>query len=232
MCQQVYVYIYIYILLLCCVVLAHRHDSLRQLNGTEPYVMLLVHLCSSLYDKSEYLLLKWPFIHSDENTFTTNTTRTLPIAMTDAKLKLKLFPKTTRTQKSSENHWCACLTNARWQRCSLIQQLAEGYSSVVSWLSCYWAVNSADGSCLWVLIRSVTLNLGIDTWGDAEQGKTAIYRPSIMTFIDDVTTGAWGFETRTQRHTHTRIHSSSRDWIHLFELCAPKHTPAYPFYPK
>lgn len=85
------------------------------------------------------------------------------------------------------------LTNVRQQRFSLVQQLAEGYSSVVSLLSCYWAVNSADGSCLCVLIRSVTLNLGIDTWGDAERGKAAIYRPSIMTFIDDVTTGAWGF---------------------------------------
>lgn len=88
------------------------------------------------------------------------------------------------------------LTNARRQRCGLVQQLAEGYSSAVS---CYWAVNSADGSCLCVLIRSVTLNLGIDTWGDAERGRVAIYRPSIMTFIDDVTTGARGFETHTHR---------------------------------
>lgn len=65
-------------------------------------------------------------------------------------------------------------------------------------LSCYWAVNSADGSCLCVLIRCVTLNLGIDTWGAAERGVggggVAIYRPSIMTFIDDVTTGARGVE--------------------------------------
>lgn len=125
----------------------------------------------------------------------------LPIAVTDAKLAPKLSPKTTRTQNSCESHWCACLTNARQQRCSLVQQLAEGYSSRVSWLSCYWAVNSADGSCLCVLIRSVTLNLSIDTWGDAERGKAAIYRPSIMTFIDDVTTGAQCFGT----HTHTHI---------------------------
>lgn len=97
------------------------------------------------------------------------------------------------------------LTNARRQRCSLIQQLAEGYSSVVSLLSCYWAVNSADGSCLCVLIHSVTLNLGIDTWGDAEQGKAAIYRPSIMTFIDDVTTGARGFETHIHTNTHLQF---------------------------
>lgn len=110
------------------------------------------------------------------------------------------------------------LTNVRQQRFSLVQQLAEGYSSVVSLLSCYWAVNSADGSCLCVLIRSVTLNLGIDTWGDAERGKAAIYRPSIMTFIDDVTTGAWGFwDTPLTQFV-------VRDWIHLFELCALKYT--------
>lgn len=113
------------------------------------------------------------------------------------------------------------LTNVPQQRFSLVQQLAEGYSSVVSLLSCYWAVNSTDGSCLCVLIRSVTLNLGIDTWGDAERGKAAIYRPSIMTFIDDVTTGAWGFWD-THKHTHTQF--VVRDWIHLFELCAPKYT--------
>lgn len=91
-----------------------------------------------------------------------------------------------------------CLTYARQQRCSLVRQLAEGYRSVVSWLSCYWAVNSWDGSCLCVLIRSVTLNLSIDTWGVAERGKAAIYRASIMTFIDDVTTGAQAFETHKQ----------------------------------
>lgn len=119
---------------------------------------------------------------------------TPPTVVTDAKIKTIIIPRTNNksTKDSSENLWCARLTNARQQRCGLVRQLAEGYSAVVSWLCCYWAVNSADGSCLCVLIRTVTLNLGIDTWGDAERGKAAIYRPSIMTFIDDVTTGARG----------------------------------------
>lgn len=107
-------------------------------------------------------------------------------------------PETTTAQNSPVNHCWARLTHARQQRCSLVRQLAEGYSSVVSWLSCYRAVNSGDGSCLCVLIRSVTLNLSIDTWGVAERGKAAIYRASIMTFIDDVTTGAHAFETHKQ----------------------------------
>ena len=77
---------------------------------------------------------------------------------------------------------------------------------LVTLLSCYWAVNPADGSCLCVLIRTVTLNLGIDTWGDAERREAAIYRPSIMTFIDDVTTGARAFETHNT-HTHTHTHT-------------------------
>lgn len=99
--------------------------------------------------------------------------------------------------------------------------LLKATASVVWLLSCYWAVNSADGSCLCVLIRSVTLNLGIDTWGDAERGKSG----NLPTLNYDIhrwchNRGTGGFET----------HSSSRDWIHLFELCMPnthtlKHTP-------